>query len=212
MTKEEIISMLSKELNSEWTNGVTCLMVENSDSYIPVIVHHNKNELIVEVVEQDKKIYRIGRNELNKTSQSSPKKSLKSTTYTINNFVGRMVDLIALVVGALTLPNIVAEAFLDALIKGLGITVASGMIKNAVTDTVSCIKTQYTWNLVDTTAASHQKNVYGYKYYITDVKSAAKNNNYYEGYVPKDWKTQSLAVNFHNEMFTYNAWNVVGWA
>lgn len=48
------------------------------------------------------------------------------------------------------------------------------MIKNAVTDTVSCIKTQYTWNLVDTTAASHQKNVYGYKYYITDVKSAAK--------------------------------------
>ncbi|MFR8283225.1 MAG: hypothetical protein ACLU9R_04895 [Faecalibacterium sp.] len=65
MTKEEIISMLSKELNSEWTNGVTCLMVENSDSYIPVIVHHNKNELIVEVGEQDKKIYRIGRNELN---------------------------------------------------------------------------------------------------------------------------------------------------
>lgn len=112
----------------------------------------------------------------------------------------------------MTLPNIVAEAFLDALIKGLGITVASGMIKNAVTDTVSCIKTQYTWNLVDTTAASHQKNVYGYKYYITDVKSAAKTTINYEGYVPKDWKTQSLAVNFHNEIFTYNAWNVVGWA
>ena len=43
MTKEEIISMLSQALNREWTNGVTCLMVENSDSYIPVIVHHNKN-------------------------------------------------------------------------------------------------------------------------------------------------------------------------
>ena len=41
--------MLSKELNSEWTNGVTCLMVENSDSYIPVIVHHNKNELMEEM-------------------------------------------------------------------------------------------------------------------------------------------------------------------
>lgn len=50
------------------------------------------------------------------------------------------------------------------------------------------------------------------KYYITDVKSAAKNNNTTNGYVLKDWKTQSLAVNFHNEMFTYNAWNVVGWA
>ena len=43
-------------------------MVENSDSYIPVIVHHNKNDLIVEVGEQDKKIYRIGRNELIKTT------------------------------------------------------------------------------------------------------------------------------------------------
>ncbi len=43
-------------------------MVEDSDSYIPVIVHHNKDGLIVEVEEQDKKIYQIGRNELNKTS------------------------------------------------------------------------------------------------------------------------------------------------
>ena len=68
MTREEIISMLSTELDVKWTNGITCLMVEDSDAYIPVIVHHNKNELIVEVGEQDKKIYRIGRNELNKTS------------------------------------------------------------------------------------------------------------------------------------------------
>ena len=68
MTREEIISMLSTELDEKWDNGITCLMVENSDSYIPVIVHHNKNELIVDVGEQDKKIYRIERNELNKTS------------------------------------------------------------------------------------------------------------------------------------------------
>jgi hypothetical protein len=43
-------------------------MVEDSDAYIPVIVHHQKDGLIVEVEEQDKKIYQIGRNELNKTS------------------------------------------------------------------------------------------------------------------------------------------------
>lgn len=139
-------------------------------------------------------------------------KNLGATTYTINNFLGRVVDLITLLVGAFQLPNIVAKPFVDALIKGLGITVASGVIKEAVTDTVSCLKTQYTWNLIDTTSASHKKTVYGYKYYITDVKSAAKNNNYYEGYIPKDWKTQALAVNFHNEMFTYNAWDVVGWS
>lgn len=48
-------------------------MVETSDSCIPVIAHHKKDVLIVEVGEQDKKIYRIGLNELNKASQPSLK-------------------------------------------------------------------------------------------------------------------------------------------
>ena len=60
MTREEIISMLSTELDEKWDNGITCLMVEDSDAYIPVIVHHQKDGLIVEVEEQDKKIYQIG--------------------------------------------------------------------------------------------------------------------------------------------------------
>ena len=68
MTKEKIISMLSMELNKEWTNGITCLMVEDSDDYIPVIDHHQKDGLIVEVGEQDKRIFRIGWSELNKRS------------------------------------------------------------------------------------------------------------------------------------------------
>ena len=68
MTKEEIISMLSRELNREWTNGITCLMIENSDGCIPVMVHHKKDGLIVEVGEQDKRIFRIGWSELNKRS------------------------------------------------------------------------------------------------------------------------------------------------
>ena len=49
MTREEIISMLSTELDEKWDNGITCLMVEDSDAYIPVIVHHQKDGLIVEV-------------------------------------------------------------------------------------------------------------------------------------------------------------------
>ena len=55
MTREEIISMLSTELNEKWDNGITCLIVENSDGCIPVIVHHKKDRLIVEVGEKDKK-------------------------------------------------------------------------------------------------------------------------------------------------------------
>ena len=40
----------------------------------------------------------------------------------------------------------------------------------------------------------------------------AKNKTYYEGYLPKEWKTQALAVWFHNEMFSYSVWDVVGWS
>ncbi len=61
--------MLSTELDVKWANGITCLMVENSDGCIPVLVHHKKDRRIVEVEEQDKKIYQIDLNELNKTSE-----------------------------------------------------------------------------------------------------------------------------------------------
>lgn len=64
MTKEEIIALLSTELNKDCPNGITCLMVEDSGRFIPVVVHHKKEELIVEVGEENKQTYRIGWNEL----------------------------------------------------------------------------------------------------------------------------------------------------
>lgn len=134
------------------------------------------------------------------------------TTYTINGFVGTLIDLASILVGALGIVSDVASTFVKELVKGLGITVIFGRIKTAVTDTVSSIRTDYNWKLVDTTDSWHNKTVYGSKYYITDVKSAVKGNTYYHGYVPKDWRTQALAVWFHNEMFAYPAWQVVSWS
>ena len=64
MTKEEGIALLSTELNRKWSNGITCLMVEKQDDYIPVIVHHKKDGLIVEVEGENKKEYQIGWDEL----------------------------------------------------------------------------------------------------------------------------------------------------
>lgn len=66
-----------------------------------------------------------------------------------------------------------------ALISDLGITVVGGVIKTDLSDTVSCIEMEYKWTLQDTTDSRHSKNVWGYKYYITDVKSAAKDKTYY---------------------------------
>lgn len=136
---------------------------------------------------------------------------LGSTTYTINGYVGTVVDLVSIIAGAFTIPIPVVGKYVAALITGLGVTVISGYIEDRLSDTVSCIETDYEWTLTDTTYSGHSKNVYGSKYYITDVKSAAVGKTYYEGYTPNDWRTQALAVWFHNEMFAYSAWDVVSW-
>lgn len=134
------------------------------------------------------------------------------TTYTINGYVGTVVDLVSIIAGAFTIPIPIVGPYVAALISGLGITVVSGVIESALSDTVSCIETDYTWTLTDTTNSGHSKNVTGAKYFITDTKSAAKDKTYYEGYTPNDWGTQAMAVWFHNEMFSYSAWDVVSWS
>ena len=85
--------------------------------------------------------------------------------------------------------------------------------KDKYTGTVSCKKTDYVWNLEDTTFLAHQKTVMGHKYYIWDVVNTQFNRKtYYEGYLPSDWKAQALAIWFHNEMFSYSAFTVKGWS
>lgn len=120
--------------------------------------------------------------------------------------------MVSIIAGAFTIPIPIVGPYVAALISGLGITVVSGVIESALSDTVSCIETDYTWTLTDTTDSYHSKNVTGAKYYITDTKSAAKDKTYYEGYTPNDWGTQAMAVWFHNEMFGYTAWEVVNWS
>ena len=137
---------------------------------------------------------------------------ISPTTYTVYNYMGSLVDLISLFAGALKAPFEFVNEYITNVIYSLGIAISAGKIKSAFSDTVSCDETDYEWKLVDTTNAGHQKNVTGSKYYRTDVKSVYKGNTYYEGYVSEDWKKESLAIWFHNEMFTYSSWAVVSWS
>lgn len=139
-------------------------------------------------------------------------KPIGNTTYTIDNYTGKVIDLVSIIAAAFTIPIPYVSQYVAALIDGLGIAIVSGVIKTAITDTVSCMETDYTWTLTDTKDSKHSKNVTGAKYFITDVKSAAKDKTYYEGYTPNDWKTQAMAVWFHNEMFSYTTWEVVNWS
>ena len=84
-----------------------------------------------------------------------------STTYTINNYVGTVVDLVSIIAGAFSIPIPIVGSYVKALLTGLGTTVAGGVIKSILSDTVSCIETDYTWTLTDTTNSTHSKNVTG---------------------------------------------------
>lgn len=135
-----------------------------------------------------------------------------NTTYTINGFLGTVVDLVALAVSALNISLGIASGYINNLLVGLAITVVAGVIKEAVTDTVSCTQKDYIWTLRDKNNSSHSKSVTSSRYYITDYKAAVKSQYYYDGYAPVHWREQELAVSFHNEMFTYTVWEVYSWA
>lgn len=134
-----------------------------------------------------------------------------STTYKINGFLGTVVDLVALLVGALEVPITIINAFVTELLKALKITVVSGEIKKKVTSTVSCIRTNYTWNLTSIKDSTHSRTVYGAGYYITEEDHVQQGKTYYEGYVPNQWGTTYISTWFHETMFSYFVWELVGW-
>ena len=135
---------------------------------------------------------------------------IEQGTYTINSYIGPLLNLVTMIVGALNLPIFVAESFLGNLLVEIGISTVNGAIQSAVSANLSSQITTYTWTLIDTTSSAHTRNVYGHKYYVNHT-GIHYGETYYDGYVPKDWGTQQLAVWFHNEMFPYSAFFVVGW-
>ena len=135
----------------------------------------------------------------------------QNSTYTIRSYVGTVVDLVSILVSATNLAASIGSTVIKRICVSAGIAITGGVIKSALSTTVACVKSTYKWTLVDTTLSAHSKNVYGYKYHVTD-SNYHTGDNYYEGYQPSDWRTQALAVWFHNEMFAYSVWDVVGWS
>lgn len=152
----------------------------------------------------------LGTGIINYGLQCSNTYSTKTSTYTIKSYVGKVVDIVTILISSTNLIASIGTTTIKRICISAGIEIIGGKITKALSTTVACQKTTYKWTLVDTTQSSHYANVYGYKYKVTD-SDYYTNNTYYEGYVPKDWGTQELAVWFHNEMFGYTSWEVVGW-
>lgn len=130
--------------------------------------------------------------------------------YTINSFAGKVIDLVTILVSAIALPEAIAAIYIGRLCAAAGIAATGGIIHSAISTTVACDRTTYTWTLINTTNSSHKVTEKGYKYDVTD-EDYKTDEVFYEGPVPKDWKKQSLAVCFHESMFSYPAWEVTGW-
>lgn len=134
-----------------------------------------------------------------------------NSTYTIKSFAGKLVDLVSLVVSAISLPSSIASTALKKICVSAGISIVGGALSSALTTTMACRKTSYIWTLTDTTNSSHTGKMYGYKYYITDSEYNT-GNTYSDGWTPDEWKTSGLASSFHDHMFSYSAWDVVSWS
>ncbi|MEI3437418.1 MAG: hypothetical protein V8Q83_04295 [Blautia sp.] len=133
------------------------------------------------------------------------------TTYRIHKYVGLFTDLVSIVAGALAAPPSAISDFLFDLVFGSATEFFSGVVENAFSANVAAIKTKYRWRLTNTKNVNHKKYVYGAKYYINETNSKYYHKTYYTGYVPRDWKTRALGLNFHNEMFSYSSFNIVSW-
>lgn len=139
-------------------------------------------------------------------------RTIGSATYTINGNVGNAIALLSMIASVFVFLIPAMGPYAAAFICALGIAITGSMISTACTETARCIETDYTWTLVDTADAYHNKKVTGAAYHIEDTKSANTGKTYLEGYTTDNWETQALAVLFHDEMFGDTTWEVVSWS
>lgn len=132
------------------------------------------------------------------------------TTYTINGFIGKLIDLVALLVGALPIKFDVGSEWLSGILSSMGLEVVAGMIQDAFTATVAAERTDYTWQLLHVENYSNLQTATGSMYYVIDVLSHY-HKTYYEGLVPAEWGTPYFASLVNYQMFAYNSFDVEKW-
>lgn len=147
---------------------------------------------------------------INYSMKCSYTKSTGTGTYTINKYKGKIVDLVTILVSVTELAAPAGTSYITRLLIAAGISVTGGAIKKPLTTTVACKIITFKWKLIDTKDSAHKTTYKGYKYVVTDTRYHT-NEKYFEGLVAKDWKTQTLAVLFHDKLFGYTSYSVTGW-
>lgn len=134
----------------------------------------------------------------------------KQTTYTVRNYTGQITNLVSLFVSALKSPAAFVSTFIRRLITNLCLKVAGDVLVDSFTATVAALRTDYDWQMMDPDNYSNYHTAKGSKYYINDTGSHY-GENYYDGFVPQQWRTQYFAVQAHGLMFGYDVFEVEKW-
>ena len=127
------------------------------------------------------------------------------TTYTIRNYVGSLVTLATVIIGAFEIPGLMASyfasQFLAKVCYGLGIAVVGGAITTALSTTVNA---QVSDIYLKLSGFSNKTIKSGLKAYIYDTKSSYRGNTFYDGITGKDWGSSSLARMVIGSVFGHN--------
>ena len=135
------------------------------------------------------------------------------TEYTVNSYLGELVNLVALFVSALQVPYTIINPFFTALVNGAVIEVVGGAIVNALTITLSSTCTDYTWKIYDEEYPSSVSYYNGAKYIINSNTADGKyyGDIFHEGITPIHWGTATMSTVFHNLTYGYTVWSVTSW-
>ncbi len=135
----------------------------------------------------------------------------ESSSYTINGYVGTIVQLVKLLVDAIPVPGNVITQFVANLVKNGVINPVGDKIEQALTEKVSCVHTTYTWSLVDKKDSGHKTTVYGHKYLVMDESSKHYREDFFEGFTPNNWGTQTFGIILHDSLFGYTTYEILSW-
>lgn len=140
-----------------------------------------------------------------------------NTTHKITNYKGKVVDLVSSIIDVFSLVTIIAAPsilteFITAVCESKGVAIVLGILQAFLTTTVACQKTAYSWTLSNPAVSGDYHYQSGAQYRVIDDTVNVSSEYFYTGYVPQDWKDDSLAVGFHNAVYNYDQWSVVRWS
>lgn len=121
---------------------------------------------------------------------SSPEKE----QYTINNYVGSLVSLVSILIGAINPPAFMAKEFFATYLSRVIIGVGGYILGDQITKKFSTtVKSEYRKVTIKLKGKSGSYNLTGGIYNITDTKSSYKGKTYIEPYTSRDWGKRDLA-------------------